>query len=96
MLYWWDKATGPTRPLGQVATSWAEPSVGLTTGTRTRVVFLRLPSLSSVRAIRKKSDHYSELKAEIGEAKGLETVVVCTSSLHFTESMAYTSFASQG
>ncbi|MCM8745290.1 hypothetical protein NET03_01965 [Thermomicrobium sp. CFH 73360] len=70
MLYWWDKATWPIRPIGQVATSWAEPPVGLTTGTRTRVVSRRLPSLSNVRAMRKKSDHYSELKAEIEEAKG--------------------------
>ncbi len=70
MLYWWDKATGPTRPLGQVATSWAEPSVGLTTGTRTRVVFLRLPSLCKERAIRKKGSYQSELEVESEGAKG--------------------------
>ena len=70
MLYWWDKARGPTRPLGQVATSWAEPSVGLTTGTRTRVVFLRLPSLCKERAIRKKGSYQSELEVESEGAKG--------------------------
>lgn len=70
MLFWWDKATGPTRPFNQVATSWAEPSVGLTIGTRTRVVLLRLPSLCKERAIRKKSGYQSEQEVERESAKG--------------------------
>lgn len=96
MLFWWDKAAGPTRPFGQVATSWVEPSVGLTTGTRTRVVSLGLPSLCKERAIRNKGGYQSELEAESESTKGEGGEVVYTGPLHFTEDMAYTFFAAQG